>query len=83
MAATPKKPKAEGLQTNMGVDYVITYRYADLEKDAAISKFQKLVETLAGVGLATEVRPGENHSVLVFLKVASEDHLFGEVYRSR
>ena len=38
---------------------------------------------LASVGLATEVRNGEHHSILVFTKVASEEHLFGEVYRSR
>jgi anoctamin-10 len=35
------------------------------------------------VGLATEVRNGGKHSLLVFVKVASEEHLFGEVYRSR
>lgn len=46
-------------------------------------QFAKLVQTLANVGLATEVRNGENQSVLVFIKVASEEHLFGEVYRSR
>lgn len=41
------------------------------------------MQTLASVGLATEVRNGDKHSVLVFVKVASEEHLFGEVYRSR
>jgi hypothetical protein len=35
------------------------------------------------VGLQTEVRSGDNHSILLFTKVASDEHLFGEVYRSR
>lgn len=48
-----------------------------------MTSFQKLIEALAQVGLATEVRNGESHSLLVFVKVASDEHLFGEVYRSR
>lgn len=35
------------------------------------------------MGLQTEVRSGDNHSILLFTKVASDEHLFGEVYRSR
>lgn len=41
------------------------------------------MEKLASVGLATEVRNGDSHSLLVFVKVASEEHVYGEVYRSR
>jgi anoctamin-10 len=41
------------------------------------------VESLSSVGLQTEVRNGDSHSVLVFARVASDEHLFGEVYRSR
>jgi anoctamin-10 len=41
------------------------------------------VEALATVGLATEVRVGDKHSLLVFVKVGSKEHLYGEVYRSR
>lgn len=33
--------------------------------------------------MATEVRSGEGNSVLVFVKVASDEHMFAEVYRSR
>ena len=65
------------------VDYVILFRFADTEKSKAIAQFQKLVETLATYGLTTEVRNGEKHSVLIFVKAASEQHLYGEVYRSR
>lgn len=80
--ASPK-PKSPALQSNFGVDYVISFRYADTDKEEATAKFNKLVEQLSSVGLATEVRAGEDHSLLVFVKVASEEHLFGEVYRSR
>lgn len=53
------------------------------ERDEAAVKFEKLIEALSSAGLATEVRNGENHSLLVFIKVAAEEHLYGEVYRSR
>ncbi|PVI04886.1 DUF590-domain-containing protein [Periconia macrospinosa] len=75
--------KSQPQQTNMDVDYVISYRFAKTDKATAIAKFEKLVEALASVGLQTEVRNGDSHSVLLFLRVASDDHLFGEVYRSR
>ncbi|KAF2115723.1 calcium-activated chloride channel-domain-containing protein [Lophiotrema nucula] len=75
--------KSQALQTNLDVDYVVVYRFVKTDKASAIAKFEKLVEALASVGLQTEVRNGENHSVLLFLRVASEEHLFGEVYRSR
>ncbi len=35
------------------------------------------------MGLATEVRPGDNCAVLIFVKVASDKHLSAEVYHSR
>ena len=54
-----------------------------IDKTEAISQFEKLVQALASVGLETEVRPGEDHSLLVFVKATSQDHLYGEVYRSR
>ncbi|KAJ9668071.1 hypothetical protein H2201_001877 [Coniosporium apollinis] len=76
-------PKSKALQTNMDVDYVIVYRFTDLDKQTAIVTFEKLIQALSSVGLATEVRNGGNHSVLVFTRVASERHLYGEVYRSR
>lgn len=33
--------------------------------------------------MQTEVRNGDSHSVLLFVRVASDEHLYGEVYRSR
>lgn len=53
------------------------------EKSKAIAQFEKLVEALSSVGLQTEVRNGDSHSVLLFARVASDEHLYGEVYRSR
>jgi anoctamin-10 len=52
-------------------------------KSAAEAQFIKLIEALNDVGLATEVRNGDNCAVLIFVKVALERHLQAEVYRSR
>lgn len=71
------------MQTNMEVDYVISFRFATTDKAKAMERFQKLVERLGSVGLATEARLGDDHSILVFVRVVSEEHMFGEVYRSR
>ena len=54
-----------------------------VDKAKAIAQFEQLCEALANVGLQTEVRNGESHSILLFVRVASDEHLFGEVYRSR
>lgn len=67
----------------MEVDYVIVYRFADTGRAEAVSSFRKLIEALASVGLTTEVRNGDNHSLLVFVKMATQDHLQSEVFRSR
>ena len=45
--------------------------------------FTALMQSLAGVGLATEVRNGDNCSLLVFIKVGSDKRFAHEVYRSR
>lgn len=42
-----------------------------------------LLEALARVGLAIEVRNGDNQSLLVFVKAASDERLSHEVYRTR
>jgi|TARA_R110002003_G_scaffold55_2_gene4940 hypothetical protein len=75
--------KSPALQSNLDVDYVISYRFAKTDKAKAIAQFEKLCEALANVGLQTEVRNGDSHSVLLFVRVASDKHLYGEVYRSR
>ncbi|KAJ4376447.1 hypothetical protein N0V83_001731 [Neocucurbitaria cava] len=75
--------KSQALQSNLDVDYVISYRFAKTDKAKAVAQFEKLCEALANVGLQTEVRNGDSHSVLLFVRVASDEHLFGEIYRSR
>lgn len=49
----------------------------------AEAAFVQLIEVLAGVGLATEVRRGDGNSLLIFVKIASEDLLKQQIYRYR
>lgn len=97
---TSAMTKSKALQSNLDVDYVISYRFAktgtrhentkrqpgadhSTDKAKAAAQFEKLCQALANVGLQTEARNGDNHSLLLFVRVASDEHLFGEVYRSR
>lgn len=52
-------------------------------KPEAIAGFQQLIKALARVGLATEVRNGDNCSVLVFVKAADEKKFASVIYRTR
>ena len=52
-------------------------------KTTASKNLHDLVQALAQVGLAIEVRNGENCALLVFVKVATEERLNHAVYRSR
>ncbi|KAI1461553.1 DUF590-domain-containing protein [Annulohypoxylon moriforme] len=70
------------LKTNMGVDYVIHYKVSGDRLEAEAS-FVQLIEALTKVGLASEVRRGDDTSVLVFVKVASEKYLTNHIYRER
>lgn len=54
-----------------------------LDKPEAQQGLQSLLQALAHVGLAVEVRNGDNCSLLIFVKVASDKRLSHEVYRSR
>ena len=93
--------KSAALTQNMGVDYVIVFRYdpagrilfilvahdANIDsladKTKAEERLETLVERLNSIGLATEVRNGETYSLLVFVKVSSQEHMYAEIYRSR
>ncbi|KAI1415767.1 DUF590-domain-containing protein [Hypoxylon sp. FL1857] len=70
------------LKTNMNVDYVIQYKIPS-DRAEAEAGFTQLIEALTRVGLATEVRNGDESSLLVFVKVASEKHLTNHIYRER
>lgn len=54
-----------------------------LAQPEAQQGLERLLKALAQVGLAIEVRNGENCSLLIFVKVASDKRLSHEVYRSR
>lgn len=75
--------KSPGIVNNHGVAYVLVYRFATTEKVKAQEKFNDLIRALASVGLQVEVRNGEDHSLLVLIRVASQAHLHAEIYRSR
>lgn len=53
------------------------------EKAEAEAAFVQLIQALADTGFATEVRHGDNDSLLIFTKIASEKLLIGQVYRYR
>ncbi|OJD12907.1 hypothetical protein AJ78_06571 [Emergomyces pasteurianus Ep9510] len=70
------------LTENFEVDYVVLYRFSNVDKNKAKEQFKKLIRALSNVGLQTEVRPGTDQSLLVFVK-AQEKHLGNAIYRSR
>ncbi|KAK2753305.1 hypothetical protein FQN55_003434 [Onygenales sp. PD_40] len=70
------------LAENFNVDHVVLYRFANVDKSEAIRQFKRLIRALTGVGLQTEVRPGPDSSLLVFVK-AQNKHLGKALYRSR
>ncbi|EQL01518.1 Anoctamin/TMEM 16 [Ophiocordyceps sinensis CO18] len=70
-------------QRNLGVDYVIHFKVPPKERAEAEAGFVRLVQALTNVGLATEVRNGDNDSLLIFVKVASQDLLSHQIYRAR
>ncbi|PBP15808.1 DUF590-domain-containing protein [Diplocarpon rosae] len=79
----PNPKVGSALHTNFDVDYVIVYRFATTSTAHAEAQFVKLVQALNDVGLATEVRNGDNCALLIFVKVAAEQQLRTEVFRSR
>ncbi|KAI1119402.1 DUF590-domain-containing protein [Nemania sp. NC0429] len=70
------------LKTNMNVDYVIQYSIAS-DRAEAEAGFVQLIEALTKVGLASEVRRGDDTSLLVFVKVASHQYLASQIYQER
>ncbi|KAJ5101282.1 Acyl-CoA N-acyltransferase [Penicillium alfredii] len=76
--ATETRP----LESNLHVDYVIQYRFGDADQTPAIEQLEKLLEALAKVGLQSEVRQGDESSLLVFVR-ASTKRLKRAIYRSR
>lgn len=58
--------------------------YTTIDKQHAVDQFEHLIQALAAAGLDTQVRNGgDKHSVLVFVKPTSQEHVYAQVYRSR
>lgn len=53
------------------------------DKEQGIEQFKKLIRSLTETGLTTEVRRGDETSLLVFVKAADENIFAQVVYRSR
>ncbi|KAH8197116.1 hypothetical protein TruAng_008721 [Truncatella angustata] len=71
-------------RTNMNVDFVINYKIPASEQAEAEAGFTQLVQVLTKAGVASEVRKGvDDSSLLVFIKVASEQYLRSKIYRER
>ncbi|KAK7924725.1 hypothetical protein PG985_006779 [Apiospora marii] len=62
--------------------YVVHYDFSDTDDETAKEEFQTLISDLEEAGLQTEVRAGEDHSLLVFVRVPTE-LLNDEMHRSR
>ncbi|KAK3323941.1 calcium-activated chloride channel-domain-containing protein [Cercophora scortea] len=74
-----------GLKSNFDVDFVVHYKIPlpATERAEAEAAFIQLIQALADVGFATEVRNGGKSSLLVFVKIASNKLLTSQVYRYR
>ena len=59
------------------------YSFSYTAKNEANEHFARLIQALARAGLQIEVRNGDNCSLLVFIKPASDQILNKHVYRSR
>ncbi|KAJ5730690.1 Acyl-CoA N-acyltransferase [Penicillium malachiteum] len=74
--------EGNALGYNLQVDYVVQYSFGDIDQPQAIENLEKLLRALNDVGLQTEVRQGDETSLLVFVR-ASKSQLKQAVYRSR
>ncbi|KAL1799288.1 hypothetical protein ACET3X_003325 [Alternaria dauci] len=62
--------------------YVVVYDFGSVDADVAIAECKALLHDLEGAGLNTEVRPGYDQTLLVFVQ-APRDLLGNTVYKSR
>lgn len=98
MSSVAPKDDAPAHQKNNHVDYVIQFNFSNTGKlsawmessgsnspdpDQAISQLESLLRKLSEVGLQTEVREGDESTVLVFVRASRKKHLRHAVYQSR
>ncbi|RAL11947.1 anoctamin family protein [Aspergillus homomorphus CBS 101889] len=80
MASTiPRDP----VHNNHYVDYVIRYNFGETDIPQTTEQLEKLLHRLFEVGLQTEVRQGDETSLLVFVRAARKKSLQRAVHQSR
>ncbi|KAH7131615.1 calcium-activated chloride channel-domain-containing protein [Dactylonectria estremocensis] len=79
MATPYAKPRDS---TTYNDKYVVLYDFQDGDRNEAIEEFKTLLQDLEETGLDTEVRPGYDQSLLIFVK-APQELLGRTVHKSR
>ncbi|KAK3307797.1 calcium-activated chloride channel-domain-containing protein [Chaetomium strumarium] len=77
-----RKPSTSRQGQTYNDKYVVVYNYEDVDPDVASKEITILTQDLESVGLQTEVRPGRDQTLLVFVK-APRNILGSYVYDSR
>lgn len=72
-----------GSHHSFHVDYVIQYSYANRDPSKASQELELLLRKLWEVGLRTEVRPGEDSNLLIFVRASKKKRLRRALYQSR
>ncbi|KAL5335070.1 calcium-activated chloride channel-domain-containing protein [Aspergillus crustosus] len=72
-----------GSHHNFYADYVIQYSYANADPAKSSQELELLLRKLWEVGLQTEVRPGEDSNLLVFVRASREKSLKRALHQSR
>lgn len=72
-----------GSHHSFHVDYVIQYSYANRDPSKASQELELLLRKLWEVGLQTEVRPGEDSNLLIFVRASKKKRLRRALYQSR
>ncbi|KAL2849892.1 calcium-activated chloride channel-domain-containing protein [Aspergillus pseudoustus] len=72
-----------GAHQNFYADYVIQYSYASADPSRSSEELELLLRKLWEVGLQSEVRPGEDSNLLVFVRASRKKSLQRAIYQSR
>jgi hypothetical protein len=73
----------KAVDRNNHVDYVIRYSFAQTDSKDADNELELLLRRLHEVGLQSEVREGDESSILVFVRASRKKSLKRAVYQSR
>ncbi|KAJ5085004.1 hypothetical protein N7532_009775 [Penicillium argentinense] len=64
--------EANALGYNLQVDYVVCYSFGDVGRSQAVEQLEKLLQALSDVGLQTEIRQGDESSLLIFVRASKK-----------